>query len=446
MNAILGYTQLLQRDRKLDAEQRRYLEIISRSGDHLLDLINDVLEMSKIEAGHRKLNVGTVDLQGLLGDLERMFRLRADAKRLAFEIHRSPEVPRYVVSDEGKLRQVLVNLLGNAIKFTQQGGVVVRLHTRPTEVGGHELVAAVEDTGPGIAAEELGRLFQPFAQTRAGIEAQGGTGLGLALSREFARLMGGDVMVESSVGHGSVFRVALPIEPGNPPSPPRPPPRSGQVVGLSGALGEGSPPRLLVVDDHAENRAWLRTLLQQIGFDVREAANGADALEVFDAWAPHLVLMDLHMPVMDGLAAMRAIRARPRGGQVALVAVTASAFDDTRDAIYEAGADGWLRKPCREAQVLEEIARLIGVQYRYVTAYARSLSPAQPMRAVRAPPAARLSAELLQGLRAAAYAADYDGLTELIRAIPGESADVAEALRALVDGYAYDEIARYLQE
>jgi two-component system sensor histidine kinase/response regulator len=441
MNAILGYSQLLQRSPGLDAEQRNYLEIIGRSGDHLLDLINDVLEMSKIEAGHRKLNLGTVDLQAMLGDLGRMFRLRADEKGLSFEIQRSPGVPRYVSSDEGKLRQVLVNLLGNAMKFTQRGGVVVRVDSRPTRAGGQELAADVADTGPGIAAAEIGELFRPFAQTRTGIDAQGGTGLGLALSREFARLMGGDITVESAVGAGSVFRFAIPIEVVEQPPSPRAAPSSRRVVGL---FGEGSPPRVLTVDDHEENRVWLSLLLQQIGFDVRRAANGAEALDVFDTWAPHVVLMDLHMPVMDGFTAMRAIRARPAGRATAIVAVTASAFDDTREAIFEAGADGWLRKPVHEAQVLAEIERLIGVQYRYLAPYVRSLSPAQPMRAVRPGAAAPLPPGLRESMRDAARAADFDGLRELIETIPPEAAAVAAELRELLDRYAYEGIERHL--
>ena len=384
MNAILGYTQLLQRDPKLTRNQEQHLEVISRSGDHLLALINDVLEMSKIEAGHRKLSLGTVDLQPMLGDLERMFRLRADAKGLAFEIGRSPEVPRYLLGDEGKLRQVLVNLLGNAVKFTEKGAVAARLSVRREEAG-DRLVAAIEDTGPGISPEEIAGLFQPFAQARAGLEARSGTGLGLALSRQFARLMGGDVTVESRVGEGSVFRFEIPLEAASPASPTHRLPRLGRVVGI---FGPASPPRVLITDDQEDNRTWLRKLLQQIGFDVREAQNGAEALTVFDTWSPHVVLMDLHMPNMDGFAAMRAIRARPGGREVAIVAVTASAFDDTREQIFEAGADGWVRKPCREAEILDEIARLIGVQYRHVAQHVRSLVAVEAFacRQVRARP------------------------------------------------------------
>jgi signal transduction histidine kinase/DNA-binding NarL/FixJ family response regulator len=441
MNAILGYAQLLQRDPRLDDEQRQSVEIIGRSGDHLLALINDVLEMSKIEAGFRKLNSGTVDLQPLLGDLERMFRIRADTKRLTFEINRAPDVPRYLVSDEGKLRQVLVNLLGNAIKFTRHGGVVVRVSAQRTQAGESRLVVEVEDTGPGIAADEIEALFEPFAQARSGIEAGGGTGLGLAISREYARLMGGDVTVQSRVGAGSTFRLELPLEASCPPSPLQRTARTGRVVGIAGG---SPPPRVLLVDDHAENRGWLRELLQQVGFAVHEATNGLEALAAFDAWTPHIILMDLHMPQMDGFTAMRAIRARSGGAKVAIVAVTASAFDDTREAIFAAGADGWLRKPCREGQLLQEIARLIGVQYHYLTSHVRSTTPA---RATAAVPSAGggLSPELVRALRDAAHVADYERLGTLIARLPVEHAPLADELRQFLERYAYDEIERRVQ-
>jgi signal transduction histidine kinase len=440
MNAILGYAQLLQRDPRLDREQRQSVEIIGRSGDHLLALINDVLEMSKIEAGFRKLNSTTVDLQPMLSDLERMFRIRADAKRLTFEVNRAPDVPRYIVSDEGKLRQVLVNLLGNATKFTREGSVVARVSARRAETGDTRLVIEVEDTGPGIAAGEIEGLFEPFAQARSGVEA-GGTGLGLAISREYARLMGGDVTVESRVGRGSTFRLELPLEASYPPSPLHRAARTGHVVGIAGA---GAPPRVLIVDDHEENRDWLHQLLQQVGFDVHEAINGLEAIAEFDAWAPQIILMDLHMPQMDGFTAMRAIRSRPGGAKVAIVAVTASAFDDTREAIFAAGADGWLRKPCREAQLLQEISRLLGVQYHYLTSHTPSKTPAHAMPAI-VPCGGSLPPELVVALREAAHVADYERLGTLIERLPAEQARLADELRQFLERYAYDEIERHVQ-
>jgi two-component system, sensor histidine kinase and response regulator len=443
MNAILGYTQLLQRDATLRPAQQERLEVIRRSGDHLLELINDVLEISKIEAGHHKLALGNVDLWAMLDDLEHMFRLRADAKRLGFEIHRASNVPRYVVTDEGRLRQILVNLLGNAIKFTEEGGVTARLRVQPADARGLLLIAEVEDTGPGIGPDEIAGLFQPFAQARVGLQAHGGTGLGLALSREFARLMGGNTTVESSAGKGSMFRFESPIEIGHAPVTERPAPRAGRVLGI---VGREPPPRILVADDDHDNRSWLRQLLGEVGFEVREAKDGREAVSTFEDWTPHAILMDMNMPVMDGYAAMRAIRKLAPDRRTVILAVTASAFDDARDAIFEAGADGWLRKPCREGDVLEEIRRRLGLEFRYAAPPRKSSSSL--FAAVRprsgSAPRAPLPPELVTPLREAVRIADYERVMELIAELPPEHAETAEELNRLAESFAYDKIETVL--
>jgi signal transduction histidine kinase len=439
MNAILGYTQLLQRAANLTVEQQQHLGVITRSGDHLLHMIDNVLQMSKIEGGHRQVAREDVDLQPLLGDVERMFRLRADAKGLAFEIVRDPELPRYIVSDEGMLRQVLVNLLGNAIKFTERGRVTVRISAAPAGEG-QRLVAAVEDTGPGIAPEEMDGLFRPFVQASAGIRRQDGTGLGLALSLELARLLGGDIGVESVPGVGSVFRLDVPLVPGNPP-PVFPAPTQHAVE----LLAHGDAVRILVADDHEDNRTWLLKLLQEIGFEVRGAANGAEALAAVGAWEPHLVLMDMHMPVMDGYAATRAIRERHGAFQPAIIGVTANAFDHVRTAILDTDANSWLRKPCREPELLEEIRRLLGVEYRYAESYVRGVNPSRQMPAIPTDAGALLSPALSTALRAAAHVGDFDRLHQLLTEIDPPDGRIAVALRRLVDEYAYDTIEAILE-
>ncbi len=439
MNAILGYTQLLERDARLERRQQQSLAVIRRSGEHLLTLINDVLEMSKIEAGHRRLVLGDFDVWGTVDDLERTFRLRVDPAGPSLHVSRSSAVPRYLHGDEAKLRQVLANLIGNALKFTDRGTVMASLSVRAGADGADRLVADIADTGPGMTAEEVATLFQPFVQTRVGIQALGGTGLGLALSREFARLMGGDITVESRPGQGSSFRVDLPIQLGSAPSPPRAARRAGRVLGI---LGSGPPWRTLLVDDDADNRSWLSQLLAAVGFEVREASDGAEALAAVEAWAPQVVLVDLNMPVMDGYDAMRAIRALPSRERVVLVAVTASAFDDARDAIFAAGADGWLRKPCREADLLEEIRRHTGIEYRYADDGPSSSLPAAP-RSTLSPRA--LALELRGELVRAALIADYDQVRELIGRIPPEHAHLAEELDALVERFAYEQIVELLR-
>jgi CheY-like chemotaxis protein len=432
MNAIVGYTQLLQRDPALGEVQRAQLGIIQRAGDHLLALINDVLEISKIEAGHRSLHRRDVDVTAMLGEVERMFALKARAKGLSFTVSVEPGVPRCILGDEARLTQVLVNLIGNAVKFTARGTVTVRAAVA-AERGEARLVVEVSDTGPGIEPEMLGALFKPFSQARAGIEAQGGTGLGLAISREHARMMGGDITVTSRAGAGSVFRFAVPWAESEAPSA-APPVPAGRVVGIAGA---GAPSRVLLVDDDDDNRGWLRLLLLQVGFEVREARNGLEGLALFTSWRPRLVLMDVNMPVMNGLEATRAIRALPEGARVEILAVTASAFDDEQDAILAAGADAVLRKPCREGELLEEIGRRLGLTY------VRAAVDAP--RAAAASPAGGLSPELILALRAAAHVADYERLMELIAGVPAEHDAMASALRALTERYAYEEIEARLR-
>ena len=214
MNAILGFSQLMLRDQDLNPQQNQYLGTINRSGEHLLALINDILEMSKIEAGRTTLNPTTFDLPGLLNDLEMMFRVRTDAKKLSFFVELIGDVPPYIVTDINKLRQVFINVLGNAVKFTERGGIGLRVCADRQCTTGPRLRVEIEDTGPGISADEQGKLFRHFEQTKTGQKAGTGTGLGLAISREFVRLMGGDITVSSQVGKGSVFLIHLPLKEG----------------------------------------------------------------------------------------------------------------------------------------------------------------------------------------------------------------------------------------
>src|SRR4051795_12340794 len=309
MNAILGFSQLMLRDQDLTPRQCQYLGTINRSGEHLLALINDILEMSKIEAGRTTLNPSTFDLPALLTDLEMMFRVRTDEKRLSFTVETIGGVPRYIVADVNKLRQVLINVLGNAVKFTEQGGVGVRV--RPADPGpaGPRLRVEIEDTGPGISADDQAKLFRQFEQTKTGQQAGTGTGLGLAISREFVRLMGGSITVTSEVGKGSVFVIDLPLKEGEAGAvQTRDKPRRGL------ALRPGPPEcRVLIADDVEDNRQLLAQLLAPVGFVTRLATNGAEAVQQFDEWRPHLVLMDFRMPVMDGHEAIRRIRAAAGG-------------------------------------------------------------------------------------------------------------------------------------
>lgn len=376
LNAILGFSQLMIRQEQtgdghtLTPEQRHNLQIINSSGEHLLGLINDVLEMSKIEAGRVELKIQIVNLHHLLDGLEEMFRLRAEAKDLWLTIERDPGLLMYVRTDEGKLRQILMNLLGNAVKFTLSGGVNIQVHTTtlPANNGGaandleptHLLNIVIQDTGSGIAEDELNLIFQPFVQTASGMHAQEGTGLGLSISRQYARLMGGDISVTSQFGHGSTFALEVPVQ--RVESIDEPISVIRQVVGLE----PGQPAyRLLVVDDKEVNRQLLISMLQPLGFAIQEAENGQEALEIWRQWQPHLIWMDMRMPVMDGFEATRRIKADPQGRTTLIIALTASALDEDRAVILAEGCDDYIRKPFRQEDLLNALAYHLGVKYLY---------------------------------------------------------------------------------
>ncbi len=438
MNAILGFSQLMQRDPVLTPQQRQHLETINRSGEHLLALINDILEVSRIEAGRTTIHPATFDMHGLLEDMEMMFRLRADDKQLRLSIKRIADVPRYVVADENKLRQVLINLLGNAVKFTAKGGITLRVGTRQAN-GVLRLMFEVEDSGPGIAQVEMERIFDPFEQTQAGRHAGSGTGLGLAISREFVRLMGGEITVTSEVGKGSVFRFDVVVTQGESTAAGRKTVLR-QVVRLQ--PGQRTY-RVLIADDVEDNRELLRTLLEAIGFETTQAADGEEVLRQFERCQPDLILLDLRMPVLDGYEVIRRIRAKTGSPRVKIIVVTASAFQESRQAILAAGADDFILKPFRNVKLLETIREFLGVKYIYAdeTAVTATVVASKIDRAALA----ALPHEWLDAMRNAATNADMDHLLEVIARIEPRDAALARGLRQLMERFDYKKLLQLLQ-
>jgi signal transduction histidine kinase/CheY-like chemotaxis protein len=444
MNAILGYSQLMLRDPALGPEARGHLGIINRSGDHLLGIINDVLDMSKIEAGRAGLNPSTFDLSGLLEDLAAMFRLRAEAKGLRFVVCEGGELIRSITGDEGKIRQVLINLLGNAVKFTAYGSIGLSASTNQRQDGQLWLAVDVTDTGVGIPAEEQSNLFRPFAQTQSGLNIQAGTGLGLAISREYAHLMGGDITLSSKVGEGTIFRFETPVRTG----------QSNaaltqtvhrQVTGLQ----PGQPVQhLLIVDDEPNNRDWLGKLLTSVGFSIREANDGQAAIRAWEEWRPQGILMDIRMPILDGLEATRRIRANRDGNEPVIIALTASALEEDRSLIKASGVDDFISKPCREYELLEKIRLHLGLDYSYacdkipqadesIAALASALSPGR---------FTRLPEELICQLRQAVLNGENDHLAGLIGQVMERDPQLASALQSLADKYEYDALTSLLEE
>ncbi len=364
LNAILGFSEMMTRDSNLNAEQQDNLNMINRSGEYLLSLINDVLELSKIETGRAQLETENFDLHNLLVDLEEMFRLQAELEGLALILDKTPDLPRYVRADRGKLRQVLINLIGNAIKFTREGSVTLRV--RPTSAPTHTsptLRFEVQDTGVGIAPAELDDAFDIFVQTSSGRVSEQGSGLGIPISQRFVRMMGGDLTVSSEPGEGSVFCFEILVELADAPNvQTTQPTRRVTRVELD---PNRAVPRLLIVEDNEANRKLLVKLLQTMNFEIGEATNGREAIQAWEEWDPHLIWMDIRMPVMDGYEATRRIKATAKGQNTIIVALTASAFEEERQMILSSGCDDFIRKPFREAEIFDTLARHLDVRFVY---------------------------------------------------------------------------------
>jgi signal transduction histidine kinase/DNA-binding response OmpR family regulator len=459
LNSILGFAQVLNREPTLTPEQRDNLQIINRSGEYLLTLINDVLEMSKIEAGRLDLKATTFDLHDLLDTLQDLFQLRAHTKGIALSIQRSPNLPRYIQADDRKLRQVLINLLGNAIKFTEVGTV-----TLTSEVEAPQLEASaadgeadkvppfplppsplsitftITDTGPGIAPAELDTLFEAFVQTETGQNSKEGTGLGLPISQQFVRLMGGEITVHSRLNQGTTFQFTLPVTLAEP----------SQVTTESFSqpilhLAPGQPDyRILIVDDHPENRQLLVKLLRPLGFHLQEASNGQAAIRTWQSWSPHLILMDMRMPVMDGYEATRAIRAHQTAASPPLppiiLALTASAFESERETVLAAGCDDFIRKPFKDEFLLEKIATYLGAQYTYGCLQTDMSVPNDREASLTAADLAVMSQVWQDQLYEAAKAADEGLMLHLIAQIPETEQLLQQQLSQLVHTLQFEQI------
>ena len=442
LNAILGYSQLMQRDSSLSADNREQLNIINRSGEHLLRLINDVLEISKIEAQRVVVEMVAFDLHELLRELYTMFRIRTDAKKLQFLLEGVNDLPQYVVTDENKLRQILINLIDNAVKFTEEGGIVVRVAVTSGNDGNKRLAVEVQDTGSGIAEEEQERVFQAFEQTASGRHSSGGTGLGMAISRKYARMLGGDITLYSRLGEGSAFRLEIDVAEGSKPDA-RKKARPRRVK----CLEPGQEiPRVLVTEDQAESRSLLVRLLSITGFEVREAVNGREAVALCAEWHPRFVWMDIRMPEMDGMEAMRLIRSTVIGTSIKIVAITASGMVEDQASIMSAGFDDFVRKPFREQEVLEIMARHMGVRYLYEPDDEGETSPELVCELSSRQLALALDAELLGELRGAVLALDTDRTLMVIDKIAGREACLGAKLKKLALDLDYDSLLRLLEE
>ncbi|MEC4893010.1 MAG: response regulator [Oscillatoria sp. PMC 1051.18] len=439
LNAILGFCQLMARSATLGEEHKENVSIMNRSGEHLLTLINNVLDLSKIEAGRITLNETNFDLYNLLDELEDLFQFKAEDKRLNLVFKRTSNVPQYIQADKVKLRQVLINLLSNGIKFTKQGQVCLQVKGENIKANSAHLFFQVKDTGAGIAPEELDSLFEAFVQTQAGREAQEGTGLGLPIARKFVQLMGGEITVNSRIHQGSSFQFTIPIKVVTDFALLENEQPSRRAIALTANQPEY---RILVVDDMWDNRQLLAKILNSVGFLTKEAENGEQAISVWQNWQPHLIWMDLRMPVLDGYETTKQIRLqerkKDRQSHTVIIALTASVLGDEYKLVQQAGCDDYVRKPFRENIIFEKIAKYLGVEYLYEeetilpenTKTEISLQTLKPI----------MYSEWFSQLEEAANAIDNEKIFHLIAEIPSEQAAIAKALADLVNNFRCDKI------
>jgi CheY-like chemotaxis protein len=388
-----------------------------------------------------ELNPSNVDLHSLLYDVQSIFKELTRSKNLQFIFEKSADLPQYVYVDERKLRQIFVNLIGNALKFTDEGGIAVRCRVDKANIGSDQLVVEIQDSGPGIPEDEIDKLFKHFEQTSSGINKGSGTGLGLALSRELAILMGGDISVSSQLGSGSLFTFQVELKEGNSEAVERD--QTRKVVGIeTREMGY----RILVVDDKPDNLQVASTLLKLVGFETKEAVNGEEAISIFEDWHPHLILMDMRMPVMDGYEATRKIRSMESGKEVPIVALTASIFEDELKKIESLGMQGFIRKPFRENELFNKIGKILGVNYIHEDETHPLQSKYTLDEKALASEVAKLPNSLLLKMQNALSVADMDLLIALISTLTATNSDLAHQLLNLAENYEYGQLEQLLNK
>ncbi|MGD1808630.1 AAA family ATPase [Dapis sp. BLCC M126] len=466
LNAILGFSQIMMRSQTLSQEDKGNIGIINNSGDYLLTLINNILDLSKIEAGKMTLNISNFDFYSLLEEVEDLLHFKAENKglQLLFDYHEN--LPRYISTDETKLRQVLINLINNGIKFTSEGGVSVSVNNYQSPVISEclknhvqsalknqedriietsqqpsnicSLLFTIEDTGVGIAESELAQIFEPFVQTESGKQSQEGTGLGLPISRKFVELMGGDITVKSQLGKGTTFTFNIQptivsdvdVETKQP---------THHVIALKPGQNRY---KILIVDDRSNNRLLLIKLLQPLGFEIQEGINGQEAIQKWEEWEPHLIFMDMRMPVMDGYEATQYIKGTVKGNATAIIALTASILEEEKAIVLSAGCNDFIRKPFRQSQIFEALEKHLGVEYIYEEEQDRKQTKSE----ILSPEDLTLMPqEWLDRLYDATESLDDELVLELIEEIPQEYYLLAEKLMTFVEDFQLDNITKIIE-
>lgn len=441
LNAILGFANLIKKDPVLPPHIVRNLSIISDSGENLLNLINNVLDISKIEAGHMQKEESDTNLSLVLNEIISLMSIKVNEKGLILNISLPSALPDNMIVDQGKLRQIITNLIANAIKYTEKGAINLKVKFEETKSDKlAKLGFEVSDTGIGMTDEEQEKIFNPFIQAGNRSVTESGTGLGLTICKQFIELMGGQISVRSKIGKGSTFYFDIPVQ-----VVPRQTAKSiNKAMGRSiiGLL-EGQPKyRILIAEDKLENRLLLRQLLEPFDFDIREAINGVEAIEQFEQWHPHLIWMDIRMPVMNGVEATKAIKKKQGTFKTKIVALTAHALEEERREALGAGCDGFIRKPYRESQIFDTMSEQIGVRFLYA-------EPDMPLTAenngiIDKAKLEQIPSDLIENMRNAAELLDETLCLSSVKMIENHDHDLGNDLRCMVESFQYKKILSIL--
>lgn len=461
LNAILGFTQLLNYGDNLTEHQHNNLNIIQRSGEHLLSLINDILDLSKIEAGRVTVSNDDFDLWRMLEEMKDLFSLKASQKNLYLDCVYSSDLPRYIRGDRLKLRQIMINLIGNAIKFTEEGRVLI--------TADHKLISssppicclqiAVNDTGVGMTPEEIAQLYEPFFQAKAGIDSQEGTGLGLTICQKYLQLMGAEIEIISEVGNGTIFQFKLPVEiPKNHPNKKdfKPPQIPDKIDDNYRKNNRKYPQRILIVEDNSDNQQLLYQILSPLGFQIQQATDGEEAIAIWQNFRPHLIWMDLRIPLIDGYEVTKEIRRREKSlgissdsqDKTIIIALTASAFVEERSEAIKAGCDEFVHKPIEVPKIMTYIAKFLGNDYQSTETIevVESIYPNVDKNVDKiANQLAQMPLEWRTALADAVMTLNEPEINSLIEEISPQASELASALSQFAINFDYESIWEMLE-